>query len=89
MRERRRSEGLKVDPESEPAPLISQEQYHDVSEAMSAFAQAEWEHRDPFQVLLFSADSIETVQSTHPHYFRAGDEDYWSAGIFGGPHVPA
>lgn len=43
---------------------------------MTAFAEAEWEHRSPQQVLLFSADSIETVQATHPHYFGMGDGDW-------------
>ena len=68
--------------------LISQEQFLDVSEAMGAFAEAEWNHRDPYQVLLFSADSIETVRATHPHYFRTRDDDQASA-VFGGPPVAA
>jgi hypothetical protein len=68
--------------------LISQDTFHDVSEAMGAFAKSEWEYRDPFQVLLFSADSIETVRSTHPHYFTEDDEGYWTDSL-GVPPIPA
>jgi hypothetical protein len=56
---------------------------------MSAFAAAERQNPDPLQVLLFSADSIETVQSTHPHYFQDRDENGFGATMFGAPHVPA
>src|SRR2546421_2713075 len=51
--------------------LADQRTFEDAEEAEAAFFEAEREYRGrDLQVLLFGSDSIETVQSTHPHYFR-------------------
>jgi hypothetical protein len=52
--------------------LVSQEQIFEPRAAMDAFAEAERSHKDErdLQVVMFTADSIETVHATHPHYFR-------------------
>jgi hypothetical protein len=52
--------------------LVSETRIVDSAEAMNAFAEAERQHRatPDLQVVMFSADSIETVHGTHPHYFK-------------------
>jgi hypothetical protein len=80
----RRSASISSDttPEREPSyfllvfdsrhgTLVSQERISDPTVAMDTFAEAERRHAEvpDLQVLMFSADSIETVRSTHPHYF--------------------
>jgi hypothetical protein len=46
------------------------------SEAEAAYFAAEREYRDDqLQVVLFGADSIDSVRATHPHYFREGEGD--------------
>lgn len=52
--------------------LVSEQRIDDATEAMAAFAAAEREHallEADIRVVMFSADSIETVRGTHPHYF--------------------
>jgi hypothetical protein len=51
--------------------IVEQRVYVDSEEAMHVFGELEHQHvRDHnLQVLLFTADSLETVKSTHPHYF--------------------
>jgi hypothetical protein len=52
--------------------IIEQRDFDDPQEAMEIFGDCERRHaadRD-LQVLLFTADSLETVKSTHPHYFK-------------------
>jgi hypothetical protein len=52
--------------------LLSQQQILDSATAMRLFNEAEKRHADDptIQVVMFSADSIEAVQATHPHYFK-------------------
>jgi hypothetical protein len=52
--------------------LVSERRIVDPDQAMNAFAEAEREHsaKPHLQVVMFSADSIETVHGTHPHYFK-------------------
>jgi hypothetical protein len=52
--------------------LVSERRIVDSGDAMSAFAEAERQYRGKpeLQVVMFSADSIETVHGTHPHYFK-------------------
>lgn len=49
----------------------SMEEYLHADVAMRDFAALEAEYRDSedVQVLLLTADSLETLKSTHPHYF--------------------
>jgi hypothetical protein len=57
--------------------LLAQRQITDPAIAMLAFNEAEERHSDGtgMQVLMFSADSIETVHATHPRYFREPGPD--------------
>jgi hypothetical protein len=52
--------------------IVEQRQFGDPEEAMRVFGDCERRHasEDSLQVLLFTADSLETVKSTHPHYFK-------------------
>jgi hypothetical protein len=52
--------------------IVEQQQFDDAEEAMRVFGDCERRHatEDNLQVLLFTADSLETVKSTHPHYFK-------------------
>lgn len=51
--------------------LVSCEEYLYADSAMRDFAALEGEHRadSDIQVVLLTADSLETLRSTHPHYF--------------------
>lgn len=55
--------------------LESYEEYVHADTAMRDFAALEAEHRDAqdLQVVLLTADSLETLKSTHPHYFAETD----------------
>jgi hypothetical protein len=50
--------------------LIDCVDFDQLNTAERAYAEAEEDHRGTdVQVVLFSADSIETIKRTHPHYF--------------------
>jgi len=51
--------------------IVDERLFVEADEAMRIFGEIERKHArdDHLQVLLFTADSIETVKSTHPHYF--------------------
>ncbi len=51
--------------------IVEQRLFADSDEAMSIFGEIERQHsrEENLQVLLFTADSLDTVKSTHPHYF--------------------
>jgi hypothetical protein len=51
--------------------IVEQRLFVDPDEAMSIFGETERRHarEGNLQVLLFTADSLDTVKSTHPHYF--------------------
>lgn len=57
--------------------LVETVEFVDRDEADRAFAQAEAKnrHEGGYQVVMFTARSIENVKSTHPHYFRAVDDE--------------
>ena len=50
-------------------------EFDDSAEAMSAYSAVEDENRDraDIEVVLLSADSIDTVRRTHSSYFEAGE----------------
>lgn len=56
--------------------LIAQEQYEDPAKAAAAYARLEATHRGDkgLEIVLVGADSIETIMSTHGHYFRSSGE---------------
>jgi hypothetical protein len=50
--------------------LIDCIDFDELDTAESAYGEAEEDHRGTdVQVVLFSADAIETIERTHPHYF--------------------
>jgi hypothetical protein len=51
--------------------IVEQKLFVDSNEAMRVFGNMEQRHvgEENLQVLLFTADSLDTVKSTHPHYF--------------------
>jgi hypothetical protein len=51
------------------------EEFTDADEAAAAYAQLEREHRDEtnLEIVLLSADSLNTIRQTHGNYFN-GDE---------------
>lgn len=53
--------------------LIGQQEFDDGDEAATAYAALEREHRDrdDLEIVLVGADSIETIERTHAHYFDA------------------
>jgi hypothetical protein len=52
--------------------LVEQFEFDDAAMAEDVFVDTERRYRDSsLQVVLFGSDSIETVKSTHPHYFAA------------------
>lgn len=55
--------------------LESCEEYMHADSAMKDFAALEGEHRgsSDMQIVLLTADSLETLRSTHPHYFADSD----------------
>jgi hypothetical protein len=56
--------------------IVALSEFDRASDAMAAYFAAERQHReDRLQVVLFGADSIESVRATHPHYFREGEGD--------------
>lgn len=59
--------------------LIRQEALEDTALAAAAYEAAEAKYRNDtdvvkFEVVLVGADSIETVERTHGHYFQDADE---------------
>ena len=55
--------------------LLVQRSFDQDAEADEAFIELEREHRgDDIQVVLFTGDSWESVQTTHPHYFAEEQE---------------
>jgi hypothetical protein len=57
--------------DTQEGKIIEQKLFVDPDEAMSIFGETErlHEREGNLQVLLFTADSLDTVKSTHPHYF--------------------
>lgn len=55
--------------------LDSYEEYVHADSAMKDFATLEAEHQGSkdIQVVLLTADSLDTLKSTHPHYFAKSD----------------
>ena len=59
--------------------LLDSQIFNDIDEATAAYAAKEREYADrpdQFEIVLVGADSIETIEKTHGHYFRtvfAGD----------------
>ena len=55
--------------------LLAVTEFDSQAEAEAAYVAAEREHpASDIQVLLFAADSIDTVKQTHPHYFEQASE---------------
>jgi hypothetical protein len=51
--------------------IVALKEFSRASDAEAAYFAAEREYRDDqLQVVLFGADSIDSVRATHPHYFR-------------------
>lgn len=56
--------------------IVSLREFGLASDAEAAYFAAERQYRnDQLQVVLFGADSIDSVRATHPHYFRQGGGD--------------
>lgn len=57
--------------------MLGYEEYVHADQAMRDFARLETDHRDSdgVQVLLLTADSRETLEATHGHYFQDVDPD--------------
>jgi hypothetical protein len=56
--------------------LIETKEFVDEEAAQRAYVAAERANReDALRVLLFAADSLETVKQTHPHYFAAAGRE--------------
>lgn len=56
--------------------LVDLKEFRDQEEAGAAYFAAEKAHDgDGIQVLLFDADSIESIKRTHPHYFSDSNGD--------------
>ncbi len=55
--------------------LLRAERYSDADEAAVAYGQAEREHLKDrgVEIVLVGADSLETIKSTHGHYFANGE----------------
>jgi hypothetical protein len=53
--------------------LVSQRRFTDGDEAAVAYAllERQYKGRDDLEIVLVGADSIETIQRTHAHYFDA------------------
>lgn len=61
--------------------LVSQEVFHDSKMATTAYAEAEEKYRDEgdaYEVVLVGADSIDTIERTHGHYFRLDETTLFS-----------
>lgn len=55
--------------------LMFCQEFAEQDEAVAAYADAEKHHRgDLVRVLLFSADSLDAVKRTHPHYFEEAQD---------------
>lgn len=52
--------------------LVRSERFNDPSQAAAAYsaAEAEFSGNDDMEIVLIGADSIETIRSTHGHYFN-------------------
>lgn len=56
--------------------IVALREFGRASDAEAAYFAAEREYRDDqLQVVLFGADSIDSVRATHPHYFGEGEGD--------------
>ena len=51
--------------------IVEETSFAESDDAMAVFSETERKHAQDqhLQVLLFTADSLESVKSTHPHYF--------------------
>jgi hypothetical protein len=47
----------------------------DAAAAEYSRREAEYRHREGFEIVLVGADSIDTIRETHSHYFNGTDED--------------
>lgn len=58
--------------------LVSRRQFTNGTTAASAYAAFEAEHRDDanLEIVLVSADSLQTIRKTHGHYFRSNEEPF-------------
>lgn len=56
--------------------LKSIDQFANSAEAVAAYSATEAEHRkaDNLEIVLVSADSIETIHTTHGHYFSGAEK---------------
>jgi hypothetical protein len=56
--------------------LVSKTSYSEEEDAMAEFSKAERANygNEDIEVVLLSADSIETLEKTHGHYFSGKDE---------------
>ena len=56
--------------------LVSNASYGEEADAMAEFSKTEHANygNDDIEVVLLSADSIETLEKTHGHYFSGKDE---------------
>jgi hypothetical protein len=63
--------------------IIKDAVYTDPKAAADAYSEAEREYgyRDAVEIVLIGADSIETIKKTHGHYFGAGVDEPYLAGI--------
>jgi hypothetical protein len=51
--------------------LVHNAEFHDAGEASKEYARLEGEHRGDrdLEIVLVGADSLETIKTTHGHYF--------------------
>jgi hypothetical protein len=64
--------------------LISQREFDDGAEAAATYAEVErqCQGRDDLEIVLVGADSIQTIERTHAHYFDPVDaESPFLAGV--------
>lgn len=61
--------------------LVEQEEFTDSDRAVARYDATEKayrETRDRYEIVLIAADSIETVMSTHGHYFEQSTQSMFS-----------
>lgn len=60
--------------------LLSQDRFHDSGRATAAYeaAEAAHAHDKDLEIVLVAADSIETIEKTHGHYFSMSDSSIFS-----------
>jgi galactose-1-phosphate uridylyltransferase len=52
----------------------------DTEAALEAYANAEREYskQERVEIVLFGADSLDSIRQTHPHYFGGAEDDFFT-----------